>query len=246
MLVNKLIGEFIKTEHVTTLIAVIAILILGLTLWISVLYPNGASHQNGIGSSITVTAAGTSEQYPSQGVIYLSLNGSGSSAQIAEANLSLSLALVNSSILKYTGYNLSDIQTQYYSVSVVRNSSRYEAVEQLKITIIDSKNISNALSAVAGIKNVYVNGAYAQLSQQQSIIMRNQALSYALDNATKQAEVLADNASLTPINITIGQYRSIISPGVAATSPITQIGTIFYYGNQGLTETVTVTFSRSG
>ena len=237
-----------KVEHVTTLIAIISIIVLGLALYISVLYPSGISQKNSnaMQSSITVTATGTAEQYPSQGVLYLSINGTGKTQQIATMNLSLGIASVNNSISKYIEGNISNIQTEYYTVSKIRNSTLYQAYEEIKITLPNSNNISAALSQLSNIGNVNVFSASAQLSPSQQNSMEKQALSYALENATQQAEVLANNSTIVIVNITTNQQSRILPFSASAVSNIagSNTGSIFYYGNQGLTETITVTFEK--
>ncbi len=236
-------GDFIKTEHVTTLIAVLAILVLGLALTVAVMYPNGTSQKNNNGIVI-VTASGTSEQYPAQGVIYVDVNGTGNTEQIATANLSLSMAKINNTVFSYIGNNSENIQTQQYYVNKIKNTSLYQVNEYAMITILNSSNINNAISALSKINNVYVTSTDAQFSKQQITTMRNQALTYALENATQQAMILTDNASLTPENITVGQlhFQIFAAPAVQSQG---MSSNLFYYGNQELTETVTVTFSRN-
>ncbi len=187
------------------------------------------------------------QQYPAQGLIYLYVNGTGDTEHIANDNLSLTLEILNSSILKYVGGNLSNIVTQNYYISKIRNSSTYQAVEYLQVMITDVKNMSAALSVMSKINNTYVTGAYAQLSPQQITSMRSKALSQALNNATNQAEVLENNVSIKVENITIGQPRFpvFIAAETSSASSGTQRGQLFYYGEQGITETVTATFIKS-
>ncbi len=197
--------------------------------------------------SITVTATGTVQQYPAQGLIYLYVNGTGNTEQIANDNLSLTLEILNSSILKYIGGNLSNIVTQNYYMNKVKNSSEYQVVEYLQITVTNVKNMSTALSTISKINNTYVTGAYAQLSAQQITNMRTNALSQALSNATNQAETLENNASVKVENITIGQphFPVFIAAETSSASSRAQSGQIFYSGEQSLTETITATFIKS-
>ncbi len=187
------------------------------------------------------------QQYPAQGLIYLYVNGTGGTEHIANDNLSLTLEILNSSVLKYIGGNLSNIVTQNYYINKVKNSSEYQAVEYLQITITDVKNMSAVLSTISKINNTYVTGAYAQLSPQQLTNMRTTALSKALSNATAQAEALENNASIKVENITVGQPRFpvFIAAQTSSASSGAQSGQLFYYGEQGITETVTATFIKS-
>ncbi len=232
-----------KTEHITTLIAIIAILVLGLALWISILYPSGGIAQKMQGSTIKVTATGSVSQYPAVGVIYATINGSGKTTAIANDNLSLAYANLNSSVFQYIGKNSSNIQTQYYYTSKVYNESRYQAIENVKITLSSSKNISDVLNILASINNVQVTQASAKLSDSQIESMRSSALSLALENATQQAETLSNNATLVVQNITVGQAVMPVFPTVSL-STAKSYPTVFSYGNQGLTETVTVIFAH--
>ncbi|MGC8479129.1 MAG: SIMPL domain-containing protein [Candidatus Micrarchaeia archaeon] len=195
-------------------------------------------------TSVTVTATGTVQQEPTQGVIYVYINGTGLTENIANDNLSLTLEILNTSMLKYVGGNLSNINTQSYYINKIKNSSTYQAVEYLELTIANIKNMSAALSTLAKINNTYVSGVYAQLSPIQITQMRNQALSQAISNATSQAEILENNASLKVENITVGQARFPVflasdASSIYSGAPNKQL---FYYGEQGLTESVTVTF----
>ena len=205
------------------------------------------SQKNLQGGSVTITATGTIQQEPTQGVIYVYANGTGGTEKIANDNLSLTLEILNTSMLKYVGGNLSNINTQSYYVNKIKNSSTYQAVEYLELTITNVNNMSSAINTLSKINNTYINGAYAQLSPEQIKQMRNQALSQALSNATSQAEVLENNASLTVENITVGQPRFpvFIASQTSSAYTITQNKQLFYYGEQGLTESITVTFSKS-
>ncbi|MEM0201378.1 MAG: SIMPL domain-containing protein [Candidatus Micrarchaeaceae archaeon] len=231
-----------KTEHITTLIAVIAILVLGLALWISILYPQGSVSQNLQKNTIKVTGTGTAYGYPAEGVVYATLNGTGATTAIANDNLSLTFANVNSSIFQFIGKNTSNIQTQYYYTSKIFNSSRYQAIENIKIIINSSKNISNVLDLLSNIKNVQITQAMAQLSSSQMNNMRNEALKLALNNATQQAEDLSNNATLNEQNITVGQSIIPVFPEISLSS--VDYSNVFSYGNQGLTESVTVVFTH--
>jgi uncharacterized protein YggE len=215
---------------------------LGLALWISILYPS-AGLQKTQKSTVVVTATGSVSQYPAEGVVYVTINGTGKTTAIANDNLSLIYANLNSSIFQYIGKNSSNIQTQYYYTSKVYNQSEYQAIEGIDLIITSSKNISNVLNVLSSINNVYVTQASVKLSDVQLQSMRSAALNLALENATQQAESLTNNATLSIQNITVGQAIMPIFPTVSLNTE-KSYPVVFSYGNQGLTETVTVIFTH--
>ncbi len=211
-------------------------------MWISILYPS-AGLQKTQKSTVVVTATGSVSQYPAEGVVYVTINGTGKTTAIANDNLSLIYANLNSSIFQYIGKNSSNIQTQYYYTSKVYNQSEYQAIEGIDLIITSSKNISNVLNVLSSINNVYVTQASVKLSDVQLQSMRSAALNLALENATQQAESLTNNATLSIQNITVGQAIMPIFPTVSLNTE-KSYPVVFSYGNQGLTETVTVIFTH--
>ncbi|MDE1825685.1 MAG: SIMPL domain-containing protein [Candidatus Micrarchaeota archaeon] len=82
------------------------------------------------GPFISVIASGVAYGYPDQALIYISVNGSGSTAASAAANLSATMGALNTTIAAYLDNNLSLLQTQYYSNKMVQRilCSNYTAV----------------------------------------------------------------------------------------------------------------------
>lgn len=231
-----------KTEHYTTLIAILAILVIGVILALNVMYPKGILQSQ---KTVTVSASGTAEALPSQGVIDLYVNATGNTTALANANLSMELAKLNTTLLKYAGQ--SNITTQYYSIGTVHNTSTYVAAENIHILINNVNNMTNALLGISSHANVYVQSAQAAMSSQQSAQLLRSALKNALNNATVQAEALTDNASLTTANITTSTYH-IFAPLTEGTASVAQVphaqsGPLFFNGNETIVGTVQVVFS---
>ncbi len=230
-----------KTEHYTSLIAVLAILIMGTVLALGVLYPKGM-FQNG--KEVSISASGSASALPQQGAIYIYVNGTGDTAGVATANMSLALAQVNSTLSTYA--NANSITTQYYSVAKEYNSSLYVAKEGVQIIIRNVNNMTNALQSLSNYKNVYVQNAAASLSGSQATMLSRLALQLALKNATAQAEALTENATLTAVNMTTTNYRVYVPLGLGAVAsagvaPETS-SQLFFNGNESITESITVTF----
>lgn len=233
--------------------AVLAFLIMGAVIVLGVLFPGGlAIKTNGGTSVLTISATGTATGYPAQATLYLEVNGSGSTSQVATANLSFALARVNSTLSKYIDQNLSNIQTTSYSLARPYNSTSYVAQEGLKVTLPNVSNVSPAIGALSGIGSVRVNDASAVLSDRQAAALRAQALSAAMANATAQAHtLLGPNATIAVRNVTVNSYNFYPYPVgysalVASASSGGAQAPSFYSGTQGVTESVTVSFSYSG
>ncbi len=231
-----------RTEHYTTLIAVLAILAMGVILALSVLYPKGLPQS---AKTVTVSASGSSSALPQDGVLDIYANGTGGTAGIATSNLSLTLAQVNETLLKYTTAN--QVRTQYYNLGMERNSSVFIASEGLHVIIPEVGNTTAALMGLSSLKNVYVQDAGAMLSSRQVAALREAALRSALRNATAQAETLTGNATLTTSNMTTSTYRVYeplgLTAGSSVSNPAKEPSQLFFNGNESIVESVSVTFT---
>ena len=122
----------------------------------------------------------------------------------------------------------------------------YSATEEFMVTTSES-NVSSILGSVASINGISINGASAKLSDSQTSSLISKALSAAMANATSQAELLAANSSVTPVNISSSSsYIYPLYSGVgfsAATVP--SRAPSFFAGTQSVTEQVTVVFKSN-
>ena len=231
-----------KGEHIVSIIAVLAILIMGGVLILSVLYPNGILPNTS--SMLTISATGNAGATPQQGTISLYVNSTGITSAIATSNLSVELLQVNNTLLKYT--NTSSISTQYYSLWKEPNSSIYVASEYMSVQLPNVNNLTPALQNLSLYKNVFVSDVSAQLSDAQANELSNIALQQAVRNATAQAEALTNNATLTVKNITVNNYRSIfpyaLSGAVNSGSGYAP-APLFFNGRESITEAVQITFA---
>ncbi len=228
------------------IIAVVAIVAMAIVLVLSVLYPNGAFQNQGL-TYITVTASGTSYAYPQSATLYVSMNGTGATSEIATANLSLTLNEFNYTVLKYIDSNTSRIRTQSYSLQKVWNSSNYEATELVSVSVPQVQNVTALLATLSLIQDVYINQVSAQFTNSQVGQLTQSALALALQNATSQATVLSGNNTVKIRNITVS--RSYVYPfplysNAGLSSPRSQTP-IFFNGRQGVEEQVTVLYSYS-
>ncbi len=231
-----------KTEHYTTIIAVLAILVMGSILGLGVLYPNGLLQTK---KSVVISATGSAASLPKEGIIDIYANGTGNTTAIAVANLSLTIAKVNGTLSGYTDSN--NITTLYYTVSKEYNSSLYVATEGIQVVIPNISNMTGLLQALSSNKDIYVQNAAPKFSAAQESLLMRQALQSGLKNATAQAEALTGNATLTASNITVTNYRIIAPFGLeASVMPLAKgagSGSLFFNGNESITESVTVVFT---
>jgi uncharacterized protein YggE len=163
---------------------------------------------------ITVTATGTATAAPSMAKIYVTMNATGETAYIADANLSLIVDELNSTLSPYVNGNLSMIQTVSYEIYQPTNCTYpitspvetsvvsypyciptklpyYEATESVVATIPNMSNVSAAITDLSAIPDLQLQSVQAQLSTSQQSTLNQEALSQALDNATTQASILA-------------------------------------------------------
>lgn len=232
-----------KSDFLLFAIGVFAILVMGVVIGLNMLYPNGVSHgqQN---ARISVSASGIAYGSPQAATLYVLINGSGNTPEIATSNLSLSLSAFNSTVSKYIGGNLSRITTQSYSLQKVYNTTMYQASEYVSVSIPNIASISSLLGALSTINNVYINQVSADLSGQQVAAMTNEALKLALQNATAQAQTLAGNSTLTITNISTIQSGPYPSYRYFSAAANTAGGNpIYFSGRQAVEETVNVQFS---
>ncbi len=230
-----------RQDQFMFMIAVLAVLIMGILLALAILYPNN-TFSKGEYTTVVVSASGTSYALPENAVLYVTMNGTGKTAAIAAANLSLTLSQFNYTVLKYTNNDSGEISTLSYSLHKQYNGTGYVAEESLSVYLPSIDTVNQLLSTLSFIKNVYIDQISAQLSQQQVSEMTKNALTIALQNATSQAEILSNNSTLSLKNITVSeQYR--IYPYVASTSNLGGENQFFFEGRQGVTESVTAVFN---
>lgn len=218
---------------------------MAIVLLAGMLYPNGILESQGL-TYITVSASGVSYGYPQVATIYLRMNGTGSNAAIATANLSLTLNQFNFTMAKYLGNNSSGMSTQSYSLQRIYNSSKYEASEIVSLSVPQIANVSPMLGALSLIQNVYVIQTSSSLSNQQSEQLMQSALSLAIQNATSQAQVAAGSNAISIKNVTVSKgyvypvYPAAYSGGFNSASVQNPL---FFNGREGVREQVTIEFA---
>ncbi len=235
-------------------IVILAIIVFG-ALIVSSSFSNGMwggrSPKATNNSIITISASGTVTNTSSQAVLYVTMNGTGLTNQLAVHNISATLSAFNSTILKYVNGNLSMISTSYFNVYKLYNASGYVATESDMVTIPNINNVSGVISALSNIPYVYVSSASPQLSSAQVSAMRISALSLALSNATSQARALiGPNDTIYATNISVNNYYVYPFPyaagGVASPGTLNSNVNItpqFYGGTNRVVESVTVVFT---
>ncbi len=213
-------------------------------------------------NTITVTASGSVTAVPAEAQLSIGLNSTGATAAEAVSRLSLAASALNTTLLPLLNGNVSDIQTQSYSVFVpprCSNSSTYYgqanciqanapiyyvAQESLSITLPNVNNVTAALSGASLVSGVSISGVSARLSAQQQAGMMQQALSMALDNATSQAQAVADGAQVEVQSITVQNGYIFFSPAsslsaLTSSAPSSQT---FFPGTATVAKSVYVVF----
>lgn len=224
---------------------------------------NGSSNQifSNIGH-ISISATGTASAQPTMGMLYLSVQGTGKTAVAATANLSASLAQMNTSLSGYVNKNASQIKTTYYNLYNQTANYYYPgagytayngfiAAEQLTVTIPNIQNLSNAIGSLSSINGIQITSASASLSNAQTTALRTAAFSNAIQNATSQASILTGNAALSTQNITVNSYLfypiAYANGNGSSAGPTigknTTVNPSFYSGTDSITESITVVFS---
>jgi uncharacterized protein YggE len=198
--------------------------------------------------SISVQATGSASGIPSQGVIYITVNGTGLNSTAATHNLTTTVSMLNATLQPFIGGNMSNIKTTSYSLSKVYNKTSYEATEAFQVTIPSVQNVSAVIGNLSSLSNVYVQDVSSQLSPAQITKLRAQALSSALANATSQARVVSANGTVNLRNVSVGGFSIFPYPvfgveSAAATAPLSSPG--YYTGTEEVTESVSAVFSAS-
>jgi uncharacterized protein YggE len=209
---------------------------------------------------IIVTATGTATASPSTAEIYTTINATGSTAVLANENLSTSVGEFNTTILPFLNGNVSEIQTQSYQVYQPLNCTYtnftyqckkldyYAATESLLVTLPDVKSISSATAQMLAIPHLQLQSVQAVLSDSQKTALNQKALSLALANATAQATTLAGGKSITIVNISVQSgylYYPMPLGVVSGSSGKAVNGTAFYGGITSEEKSVYVVFSTN-
>ncbi len=248
ILVKKVYSEVnlsghMRFDRLMAIIALVAIIVLGI---IVVLIYGSRAPQESYGS-ITLSATGVASGFPSEGEIVLFVNGTGMTTVAAEENLSLTISRLNITMLPYLHNNASKIKTISYILTKRYNPSAYEASETLDVLVPEVGNVTGILEKVASLNNTYIISVSSGLSSSDISTLRNESLSLALQNATGQAEILANGAALEVSNISVGRYYvyPYASFGLGASSPTSTSskgGSSFFEGTDEVVEQITVTF----
>lgn len=205
---------------------------------------------------IIISASGTVSNASSQAILYVVANGTGSTNKLAVQNISATLEKFNSTIPRYVNGNLSKISTEYFNVYKNYNRTGYTVEEGLEVIIPNIKNVSGAIGSLSNISNIYVTGAYPQLSDSQISAMRVQALSLAMSNATAQAQALVgrnntiyttnisvNNYYIFPVRYGLGVASASVAPGASVQKINNSVPAQFYGGTNKITESVAVIFT---
>ncbi len=223
-------------------------------------------------SYVTVSASGTASATAKEALMYIALNGTGNTTASAAANLSLTLQEFNTTILPLINRNLTLIQTTYYGInkpyqtgcyflpvgagtaipnycinSNVTGFNGYVATEDILVTLPNSNNVSAAITALSRIPCLTFQSIQATLSDAETAMLNQQALSLAIANATAQARTLTGNDTQLKIeNITVqNQYIYPYPYAVSGASTSTNGSSAFYPGQIKISKSVTVVFSKN-
>ena len=213
---------------------------MGILVAVSIISYSASSQNSGL-TYITVSATGSAQAAPQIATIYVLMNGTGQTTQIATDNLSLTVAEFNNSISRYIGANTTRLTTQSYSVYMTNGS--YVAMESVSVNLPNTLNVSSAIGTLSQLKNVYVQGVSTRFSDQQVSSLTSQALTAAMANATSQASILAPNKTLMARNITVS--RSYVYPvyGLNAAAASASSNPLYFSGSQSMSESITEVFS---
>jgi uncharacterized protein YggE len=250
------------------IVTLIAVLLLGAVAIIAIYHGSQAAYNPGPSSAnhtITVTATGFATAQPSQVMFYIMANGTGSTTTGAVANLSATVATLNSTLYTLLGGNLSSVQTTLYDVQeecngtyfptaplngggypavypyheVCNSTAIYNAEEDLQVTM-NASIAGAAVGEISNITNVYINYLQPQFSNAQLTALKPAALSSAMSNATSQAmATLGSGYNLSIVNITVDSYSPILPFASAGSSA----QAIIYPGTSSVSGTVTVVFA---
>ncbi|MDE1854842.1 MAG: SIMPL domain-containing protein [Candidatus Micrarchaeota archaeon] len=212
-------------------------------------------------SLISISASGSASAVPTQASIYLYLNGTGSTAAIAQSNLSSASTALNTTLSPFLEGNESNIQTQSYSLYPASNCTPayypyptttticpssnkfYVATETILVTLPSVSSVDSALSRISRIKGISIGSVSAKLSAQQQSGLQQQALSTAITNATNQADALANGRQVVVQNITVQNgYIFYPNAGVFSGASIAANQT-FFTGQATVTKNIYVVFS---
>ena len=209
---------------------------------------------------IMVTATGTASASPSMASIYATINATGSTAALANANLSVFVGEFNTTVLPFLNGNVSDIQTQSYQVyqpynctyvnvsyyCVYRKLNYYVATESILVTIPSIKNVSAAVTQMLAVPHLQLQSVQAVLSDNQKTALNQEALSKALANATAQATALAGSREVVVENISVQSgyvsYPYALDASSGAVAKVAN-GTVFFGGTASAQKSVYVVFS---
>jgi uncharacterized protein len=272
-------SAFTRVLTVIGALAIAFVILMGLAFAVSVIAGGSAARgtyagvfpsQYGNLRTITLTASGSASAAPDMAEIMVSMNGTGQTAALANANLSASVAAMNMTVLPFLNGNTSMIQTTSYQISqatnctyppVVSSTSMmpyycittklpyYVASESFVISVPSIKNSSQAITGLSTIPGIQLQGVQAALSTGLQGTLNNRALSAALANATSQAQLLAGaGVHIYVENITVQSgfvyypvaYATLANAGKSAAS----VNSSAFYGGKATTQkSIGVVFS---
>lgn len=231
-----------------TVFVVIAFLIamVAVVYALAVLHPGLGIHART--HTITVSATGYAPTYPGEAQLFLLVNGTGDTTQVAVQNLSATMSSLNYTLMPYIGANVSNMKTVSYTVSKLKNSTLYEASEGIEVTVPGIANATHALLGVTSTPNVYVSSVRAALTTAQTSTLRTEAIQLALQNATLQALAVSENISMTNVSISgvyVYPFASLTGSEFAAGATAATVNSLFYGGLAGVTVSINTQFTYS-
>lgn len=228
-------------------LAVIALLIGLLLLQV---HESGASDilgQHSQPNSVSVYARGFATAKPEEARLSLYLNSTSPTSAMAVSRLSGVASALNSTIYRYVNGNMSAIKSESLTVYATLNRTNatvYTASEYVSVTMPSLSRVNELVRNLSTINGVEIYGITAQLSPMQETEMLNAAIRDALANASSQAELVINGASIVSQNTTINSYYvtpyPIYSTGMSA-SP-SGPGQLFFNGTSTVSASVSVTY----
>lgn len=205
-----------------------------------------------IGNSITVNEQGYTARLVPKGIIFIRVNASGTTPQLAASALGSSLSRLNATISQFINRNLSLVSTSNYKIKFALTSTgpSFYALESLAVTIPNAANMSSAIAAISNAKNSFVTGIGTGYTSPQASIVQNE-ITNIIANSTQIAGYLSlQGRQVYLTGVTILPYLiGPLQPEVYLNSTTRPSGistkSVIYNQSVFLNSTVSATFEYS-
>lgn len=158
-------------------------------------------------STISVGAAGEVTAEPDRAILYVGVEATADDPETARERVAENVSTLKEALAEI-GIDDDQVTTQHYTIREDRESRRgdteatkYRAIHSFEIDIDNVDEVGTVIETAVNSGATNVGRVQFTLSDKSRSELREQALANAMSNARDDAEILAENANLTIVDV---------------------------------------------